>query len=157
MLIDCIYDETRQIISWTPQTTKVDTAIDQSMMTPHRLEVRNIFRLFQSIWKFCGMSCFCYPRENFKTSLVGLSFTVFYSMSCVVLFTLSAQSFTNNLTKNLSTVYLIGLVMIELVIYSSMLMCIWINFFLRKQIFKTLKMFEKFDEVTKKLFEVFYT
>lgn len=63
----------------------------------------------------------------------------------------SMGSFQNNLNKKLSVVYLYGLTLIEVVMYSSMLVCIWINFFLRKRIFKTLKMFEKFDEVTKNL------
>lgn len=119
----------------------------KSMMASHGQDVKNIFEVYQNFLKFCGMSCFCYPCESFKTSIIGLGSAVFYSAMCVLLFTSSLRSFADISKKNLSAVYLVGLTMIEVVVHSSMLVCIWMNVFLRKRIFRALKMFEKFDEV----------
>lgn len=125
-------------------------------MSPLTQDVENIFRVFQNFLKVSGMSCFCYPRKTFKTSIVGSGFIVFNSILCLSLFLISTQSFENNSTQKLSAVYLYGLVTIEVVIRSSMLLCLWVNFFLRKRIFSTLKMFEKFDKVRILIFQVVF-
>lgn len=110
-------------------------------------DVKNIFKKFQTISKFSGMCCFCYPSDKLKTSITGLCFAAFYSISLVLMFIRSVQSLSAKLKRKASVVFLLGLTVIELKILLLLFAVIWINFFLRKNIFKALKMFEKFDEV----------
>lgn len=110
-------------------------------------DVIKILKLFQIISKFSGMSTFCYPRKTFKFSFTGLCFAVFYSISCLLLLFRAVQALAVNLKRKASVVYLLVLAVIELNIFILMFTVIWINFFLRKRIFRALKMFERFDEV----------
>lgn len=119
----------------------------RSEMAQSSNDVKKIFKLFQNFAKLSGTSCFCYPRDTFKNSTIGICIAAFHSISCLFLFIRTVQSLTVKSKSELSVVYLFGLKLISLQIILVVLAAACLSFLLRKNMFQTLKMFEKFDEV----------